>query len=104
MPVKVPANKSGLPFGSFILTGAGFPARVAGASNAQRTFAEVYGLYQEMGDVYTNANPEPFGDNGCKIITKEAFVLACNRRGHDPTKANCSKLTQWDAEQGTWDA
>ena len=94
--IAVPANKSGKPFGGFFFTGngRGFPARVAGASNAQRTFCEVYGYAQEMGDVYTAE---------LVACTREQFLQAAKDHQHaDPTKTYCDKLKKWDVEQGTW--
>lgn len=86
---KIPANKNGLPFGEFIHTGA-FPARVAGRSNAQLTFAEVYGFAQEMGDVYTKQ---------CRVISEADFREMVKQQGLNPDKIYCSALQKWQAEQ-----
>ena len=101
--VKVPANKTGFPFGAFIRTGGGFPARVVGKSEKIRTEVEVYGRHLEIGTAYTNGCTVPgFEVDGCTLITKEEFLAEAAKYGHDGTKPRDERLRKWDAEQGTW--
>ena len=101
--VKVPANKYGFPFGSFIRASGpkGFVCRVVGKSDKNNTEIEAYGAAQEIGSCYTNGNTF-FGTPGAVRITREEFAAEARRFGHDPTRSNDSRLRQWDDEQGTW--
>ena len=91
---KYPANKNGLPFGAFVRYGS-FAARVAGASNGQRTFCDVWGVAHEMGDVYTS---------GLVLCDKATFVSLAWANGHDGPydETYAAKLKAWDAENGVW--
>ena len=101
MAVKVPANKSGFPYGSFIRTDAGVVARVIGKSDRNTTEIEGYNNVQEIGTCYTNGNA--FMQAGPAVaITQDEFATEARRYGLDPTRSNVSRLREWDAEQGTW--
>ena len=83
-PIKVPANKNGLPYGSYVSTPGG-PGRVVGRSDANLTLTEVWGMAHETGDNYTR---------NCRVITKANFEA----KGGG-TDTYDSRLKAWDAQQ-----
>lgn len=100
MAIKVPPNKSGIPYGAYILTGANLPARVVGTSNKNTTEAEVWGPEQEQGSVYTNKVTIPgFEDPGCMVINKRIFLERCKALGYENPVPKNARLRQWDEEQ-----
>lgn len=89
MASKYPANKNGLPFGAYVLTGLGYPARVAGRSDALRTFVEAWGEGHEVGDERTGT---------LMPISRDDFEFMCFSMGLDPGEVQTPRLGRWDKD------
>lgn len=88
---KYPGNKGGLPFGAYVLTSLGYPARVAGHSEALRTFVEAWGDGHEVGSEATAS---------LTLISREDFEARCRSFGHDPADIQDRRLAAWERDRG----
>lgn len=85
---KYPANKNGFKFGEYVLAN-DFPARIAGRSNAQISYCEVFGFAHEVGDVY---------NKNIKVITKEEFYDLLKETQFKVNHFAIEKLNVFDKE------
>lgn len=87
---RYPANRNGLPFGEYVVTSLGYPGRVAGRSDALRTFVEAWGDSHESGYESTAT---------LEVISRDEFFEMCIYFEQDPGNIHDPRLRRWQMEQ-----